>query len=139
MNSIKTILMIGGFVTLFSVIISIIENSKFILFFSQIIGKLLKINPNLISSFIMGIIEFTNGLSKLANIHLKNISINIVISSFIIGFGGISVGLQVLSIINKRQLSIKKYLLGKFFQAIIAVIYTSIIISIPIFNFNILQ
>lgn len=138
MSSIKTVLMIGGFVTLFSVIISILEKSKLILFFSQIIERLFKINANVISSLIMGIVEFTNGLSSLSNVHIKNISLNIVVSSFIIGFGGLSVGLQVLSIVSKHHLSAKKYFCGKLLQAVIAVIYTSMILSIPIFNFDFL-
>ena len=137
MNSIKTVLMIGGFVTLFSVIISILDKTKLFLIFGNLIGSIFNVNSNIISSFITGIIEFTNGLSKLSNIHLKAISVNVTLSSIIIGFGGVSVALQVLSIISKHHLSIKKYLLGKLMQAAFAGLYTYLILLIPFFNFNI--
>lgn len=136
MNGIKSILMIGGFVTLFSVIIAILEKAHFLIDFANGISSLFKVNSDLIVAFVTGIIEFTNGLSKLSNIHLKNISINIALSSFLLAFGGISVTLQVLSIISKHRLSIKPYLAGKIFQAIVSVIYTLLILSIPMFNFN---
>ena len=84
-----------------------------------------------------GIIELTNGVSLITSIATKNISINIVLCAFLLGFGGISVLLQVLSIISKTDLSIKKYIIGKLLQGIIAATYTYILITIlPMFNFN---
>ena len=135
-NSIKTVLLIGGFVTLFSVIITIIEKTHVLLIISNVISIIFKFDTSVISSFITGIIEFTNGLSKISGIHLKSISINIVLSSFLIGFGGISVSLQVLSIISKYHLSIKKYFFGKIIQALISCFYTYLLLKIPIFDFN---
>lgn len=136
MSSIRTILLIGGFVTLFSVIISILEKTKVLIIISNLLGNIFNINSSIISSFITGIIEFTNGLNKISAIHLKNISLNIIISSFIIGFGGISVLLQVLSIIAKQKLSINKYVIGKLLQAFVSAFYTFLVLQIPIFNFN---
>lgn len=136
MSSIKTILLIGGFVTLFSVIVSLIEKSRMLILVSNLLGNAFNINSAIISSSITGIIEFTNGLSKISAIHLKNISLNIIISSFIIGFGGISVLLQVLSIIAKQKLSINKYIIGKLLQAFISAFYTFLILQIPILNFD---
>ena len=136
MSSIRTILLIGGFVTLFSVIISILERTKVLIIISNMLGTTFNINSSIINSFITGIIEFTNGLSKISSIHLKNISLNIIISSFIIGFGGISVLLQVLSIIAKQKLSINKYVIGKLLQAFVSAFYTFLVLQIPIFNFN---
>ena len=57
--------------------------------------------------------------------------------SILLGFGGLSVFLQVLSITSKYDLSIKTYVLGKFFQGIIAGFYTYIGIKyIPSLNFS---
>ena len=136
MNSIKTVLLIGGFVTLFSVISTILEKTKLISVLATTFSLCFHIDSSIVSAFITGIFEFTNGLSKLSLIHLKNISTNIVLSAFIIGFGGISVTLQVLSIISKQHLSIRKYVLGKVFQAVLAMIYTYLIIQIPFFNLD---
>ena len=128
--------MIGGFVTLFSVVISILERSGVLVLVANTLSSILHIDSNLLVGTLSGIIEFTNGLSKISQVHLKNISINIILSAFVLGFGGISVTLQVLNIVSKNNLSIKKYLLGKVLQGIIAAFYTMMILQLPIFNFN---
>lgn len=135
LNSIKTILMIGGFVVIFSVIISILKNSGILDIFTQIFKAFLG-NSEFISSIITGLLELTNGLNAVSNIHIKNISINILICAFLLGFAGISIMLQILSVISKEKLSIKPYILGKLLQAILAPMYTFVLLQIPIFNFN---
>lgn len=139
-SSISTIVMIGGFIVLFSVILSIIKNSNILLIIFNIFKPILvlfNIDYNYFSAFISGIIELTNGISQIVQIPIKNISINIILCSILLGFGGISVLLQVLSIISKSDISIKPYLIGKILHGIIAGIYTYIFISyFPIFNFN---
>ena len=140
LESSKTIIMIGGFVVIFSVVISILNNSKILEVISYIlypILKLLNIPLSFAKPIISGIVELTNGVSLVASTATKNISINIILCAFLLGFGGISVLLQVLSIISKTDLSIKKYIIGKLLQGIIAATYTYILITIlPMFNFN---
>ena len=139
-KSIYTIMMIGGFVVLFSVIISIFKASKFLNMLVSFISPCLKaigIPPTFIAPFITGIIEITNGIALMSNIHIKAISINIILTSFLLGFGGISIFLQVYSIVSKKDLSIKPYIIGKILQALFSAIYTFIFIQVlPIFNFN---
>jgi hypothetical protein len=133
--------MIGGFVIIFSVVISILNNCGFfnlILFLLSPLFKSLGISTSFIVPIFSGIIELTNGLSLVSNIAQKSISTNIIISAFLLGFGGISVLLQVLSIISKSDISIKPYLFGKILQGIFAAIITYILIHIcPIFNLDI--
>ena len=140
LDSSKTIIMIGGFVVIFSVIISILENSKLLNLLSIIvipICNVLNISNVFASPIISGIIELTNGISIISSIPNKAISINIILSAFLLGFGGISVLLQVLSITSKSDLSIKKYIIGKILQGIIAMSYTYILLNVfPIFNLN---
>lgn len=78
------------------------------------------------TSVISGIIELTNGVSKISILGTSNL--NIIIASFILGFGGISVLLQVYSVIAKTDISIKPYIYGKTLQAIISCVITSIIL-----------
>lgn len=136
----KTIIMIGGFVVIFSVVISILNTSKALEILSATlypILKLLNIDLSFAKPIFSGIIELTNGLSLVTAVSTKNISISIILCAFLLGFGGISVLLQVLSIVSKSDLSIKKYILGKFLQGIIAATYTYILITaLPILNFN---
>ena len=140
MYSINTVLLIGCFIVLFSFIISILESSRILNIFSNSLIPFLnvfKIPSNLSNGIASGILEFTNGISKVASIPNKSISINIIICSFLLGFGGISVSLQILSIISKAKISIKPYLIGKLLQGTLAAVYTYLIINfMPIFNLN---
>ena len=141
MSGIKTVVMIGGFVVLFSVVISILKSSNIIRIVSKILYSLLKIfgisDIRFSSAIICGIIELANGLMDVASIPCKKISINIIIAAFLLGFGGFSVLLQVYSIISKSDISIKAYFFGKLLHGVLACIYTFIFIAIsPIFNLN---
>lgn len=136
-SAIKSILVIGGFVVIFSVIISMLNRTHLLSIVANFISTIIPVNANLISSFFTGIIEFTNGLSIIASVPLKDMSLKLALSAFVLGFGGISVTLQVLSIISKDKLSIKKYVLGRIFVGVVASVYTFILFSMPMFNLNI--
>ena len=139
-SSTSTILMIGGFIVLFSVIVSILNTSGITNVISVIfepISNLLDISPSISSALFTGFLEITNGISQIASIKIKHISINIILTAFLLGLGGISVMLQVLSIVSKSDLSIKPYIIGKILHGFFAAFYTFIIIQIfPFFNFN---
>ena len=121
-KSIHSILNIGGFVVLFSVILSILENIQFFNFFAKILS-LFNISNQISIPFISGFFELSNGISRLTITNISNISNLIILASFLLGFGGISVILQVYSIISKTDISIKPYILGKLLQGIIASTY----------------
>lgn len=139
-NSISTILMIGGFVVIFSSIISILNSSGF---FSSIAFMLIPVfnflhtDTSFIYGILTGLLEITNGINSISSINIKHISVNIIITAFLLGFGGLSVLLQVLSITSKTDLSIKPYIYGKLLHGFLAAFYTFIAINIfPFFNFN---
>ena len=140
MSAINTIFLIGGFIVLFSVIISILENSGI----SDIISHLMypifnvfKIPSYYANGIFTGILELTNGVCNIANIASKAISTNIIICAFLLGFGGISIMLQILSITSKAKISIKPYIIGKLLQGTFAAFYTYIFIyTVPFLNLN---
>lgn len=140
MSSINTIFLIGGFIVLFSVIISILENSKILNILSNFIHPMLNffnVPISYANGIITGLLELTNGVCLIASIPNKYLSINIIICAFLLGFGGISITLQILSIISKAKIPIKPYLIGKLLQGIFAAIYTYLIIYyIPFFNLD---
>ena len=134
-SSIKTIFMIGGFVVIFSVIISILRQSGAIYIFSNIFSHFFS-NSEFLTGILTGIIELTNGLNVVSNIHIKELSVNILICAFLLGFAGLSIMFQILSIVSKEKLSIKPYIIGKVLQGILATLYTFVILQLPIFNFD---
>ena len=140
MSAIHTTLLIGGFVVIFSVVLSILSQSHVLDYCSNILSPILSIlhiPTDFASPILSGIIELTNGVNLVSNVNIKTISINIVICAFLLGFGGLSVLLQVLSIISKSHISIRKYFIGKLLQGVFATCYTLLALEfIPIFQFN---
>lgn len=131
-NAIKSVVLIGGFVVFFSVIISILNKMYIFKIFFYILRPAfitLNINSNFIIPLISGIIELTSGISLIATIPSVNLGINVVFTAFILGFGGVSILLQVWSISSNSDISIKPYILGKLLQGLFASIYTFLIIS----------
>ena len=139
-NSINITLLIGGFVVLFSVIISILQTSQLLDILSNFIKpifNLLNIPTEFGNGIISGILELTNGLNIICNIPSKKLSINIITASFLLGLGGFSILLQVWSTIAKTDLSIQPYICGKLLHACFSAFYTSIFLNIfPFFNFD---
>ena len=139
-SAIFTILMIGGFVVLFSVVISILNISgitSLVCILLEPVCHFLGISSQIIASVFTGLFEVTNGINMVSLIKLKNISLTIIVTAILLGFGGLSVLLQVFSIVSKSDLSIKPYVIGKILHGVFAGFYTFLIISIfPIFNFN---
>lgn len=139
-NSISTVLLIGGFIVIFSSIISILRTSgilsSLVLVLTPIFN-LLHIDNSFIYGILTGFLEITNGINFISSINVKEISINIILTALLLGFGGLSVLLQILSITAKTDLSIKPYIYGKVLHGTLATFYTFIAIYIfPFFNFN---
>ena len=139
-SSISTIVLIGGFVVIFSSIISIVKASGLLnlvtITFSPFFN-FLDIDTSFISPLFSGFLEITNGINIISNIACKKFSLNIIFTAFLLGFGGISILLQVLSITSKTDLSIKPYILGKLLHGIFAAFYTFIFIQVfPFLNFD---
>lgn len=125
-NAISTILMIGGFVVIFSIIISILNNSHILEIISKVISPVITsigINAEFVKPVLAGLIELTNGVKLVSEASIANYNLSIILSAFLLGFGGVSILLQVSSIVAKTDLSMKKYVFGKLLQGIIASVY----------------
>ncbi len=120
-NAITTILTIGGFVVLFSVIISIFNHSGIMHIITTILSYW-GISETISLPVITGLLEVTNGVSLSSALYTTMPTFSIFISAFLLGFGGLSVLLQVYSIIAKEGISIKPYFYGKFLQAIFSTV-----------------
>ena len=126
---------------LFSVVISILNNTKIFDVLSFMLSPLLS-KLNIPTSFargpFSGIVELTNGVSIIAKIPFKAISVNMIICAFLLGFGGISILLQVLSITSTSDISIKPYIIGKLMQGCFAAFYTYLLLqNFSFLNFDI--
>lgn len=125
-DSIDSILLIGGFVIIYSVVIELLFISKA---FNSVIlvgTNFLDIQPDLMKGIIAGIIELTTGCKRIAASNL-NIIIKILVCNFLIGWGGLSIHSQSISFISLTDLNSYLYLFSKFLHGILSVIYTYII------------
>ncbi len=127
-SAISTILLIGGFIVLFSIIISILNSMNIIVNISNVFTYI-GIPAEYISSFLTGLIELTNGVSTISSMHVKKMSLQVIITAFLLGFAGISIFLQIFSISAKNKLSMKPYIIGKIMQGCFAALYTFIIMQ----------
>ncbi len=126
-KSISTILLIGGFVVLFSVIISILSSLEILTNLAHFLANF-GVPYELALSILTGMIELTNGIQVASSSYPAFPLPCILTCSFLLGFGGLSVLLQVFSIIAKSKISIKPYLYGKTLQAFLSVILTYLLL-----------
>jgi len=140
-SAIQTILMIGGFVMLFSVLISIATRSHVLTLFGKVLAPILalfSIDTHFAIPIWSGMLELTNGVKLLSCIPSEALSINITLCAFLLGFGGLSVALQVYGIIANSGLSIKSYLCSKLLQGTLASILTYFVMHhVGFFNWDI--
>ena len=125
-NAVFTTLQIGGFVIIFSVILSILKSTGILNILAYLLS-FIGIPENYSLALIYGLFEISNGMNLIKNIIAYNNIISLIISSFILGFGGISILFQIYSLIYKEHISIKPYICGKLLQACFSVILTCII------------
>lgn len=117
-DSIEIIVQIGGYIILFSVLLSIINN----------LLSSLAIN-NTLNFFILGMIEMTNGISLISTYSCPFV-LKLSIISFLLSFSGLSIHAQTASIIRNSNLKLNQYVLSKFFNGIISFVISYIYFSI---------
>ena len=111
-NAFYTLSIVCGFILLFSLIISMLQESKIISIFF--------FNNKFLEYIFLGMLETTSGIKLITSLTYISIKIKLIITAFFLSFGGISVLLQVWSIISKTDLSIKPYIIGKIFNGLIS-------------------
>lgn len=134
-DSINSILSIGGFIIIFSVMIGIFSNIGIVNILSDILyicTKFLNIHPTLYKGIASGALEITTGCNKISSLPLVPIHQKIFATAAVITWGGISVHSQTASFISKTDISLTPYIYAKIIQSILAGFYSLLIM--PFFN-----
>lgn len=108
----ETLIRLCGYITLFSVIVNMLQNTF--------------LNHKIIL-YLTGLLEITNGIFLLSTYSL-NIYEKYLLSIFFLSFGGLSFIFQTEAIIHSTDLSIKKYVLHKILSSFISITLTVIIL-----------
>ncbi|WP_026692141.1 sporulation integral membrane protein YlbJ [Peribacillus kribbensis] len=127
LSSINTLLMIGGFIILFSVVNKLLFEmgiTGFLALFVKDVLRLLHLSEGLSIPFIAGIFEITLGAQMTSQVQDAALMQQAVITSFILAFSGFSVQAQVASILAETDIRFLPFFLARIMQGIFAGIYT---------------
>ncbi|MBO1510537.1 sporulation integral membrane protein YlbJ [Metabacillus bambusae] len=119
-SSIQTLLMIGGFIILFSVfnkILSLIHVTEWIAIVFSGGLTLLHISTDLSVPLITGIFEITLG-NQFVSESTANLLDKVMVASFILAFGGLSIQAQVASILADTDIRFQPFFIARILQGI---------------------
>jgi len=131
-KSTNTIIMIGGYVILFSVVIEFLKLYKILDFLSYFISPiflLLGFDKSLIPAFLSGLLEITVGSNLISQVSAP-LEQKVVLVSAIIAWGGISIHGQVLGVIAKTKIKYLPYFIAKTIQFFLAALYSYWLLSV---------
>ena len=137
-NGINTTLSIGGFIVIFSVIISLIKNNLYIHNIFYNLENSLTLAPDTLYSLFLGSIELTNGCNIVSNLGIS-LQLKLSMISFLCSFSGLAIIAQVSSFISNTEISYSKYIFYKIVQGIFSFIITYFLIKIfptSMYTFN---
>jgi sporulation integral membrane protein YlbJ len=128
-SSIQTLLMIGGFIILFSVVNKILFHLHITAFFAnifEIILKALSIPGSLSIPLISGMFEITQGSQLASQAQDASLLQMAIITSFVLAFSGFSVQAQVASILAQTDIRFQPFFIARIFHGVFASIFTII-------------
>lgn len=123
-RSVNTLLVILGFMVLFSVIFELLRIAGVSTLISAAVSKLVPesmIPKSLHESLVSGFFEITIGTS-MASQAAASLVQRVAVSSAIIAWSGLSVHAQVAAVIQPSGLSVLPYTMARFFQGILAAV-----------------
>ncbi|KKK39674.1 sporulation protein [Mesobacillus campisalis] len=126
MSSIQTLLMIGGFIILFSVInklLYLLHFTAFLAGFVELLLSILGLTQMLSMPFISGIFEITMGSQMTSQVQEATLMQQAVVTSFILGFSGFSVQAQVASILAQTDIRFQPFFAARILHGLFAGVY----------------
>ena len=138
-SSIQTLLMIGGFIILFSVINNLLYQLHITAMLAKMINLLLSSIsfPDLLSiPFISGMFEITLGSQLISQVHDASLLQKAIITSFILAFSGFSIQAQVASILAQTDIRFKPFFIARILQGIFAALFALLLWKPIYMRFN---
>ncbi len=126
-SSIQTLLMIGGFIILFSVfnrLLTLIHVTEVLAVLFGFILMLLNLPSELSTPLLSGMFEITLGSQMTSQTNEVSLLFQIIITSFILGFSGFSIQAQVASILAETDIRFKPFFFARIMHGFIAAVLT---------------
>lgn len=124
-GSVNTLLLIGGFIILFAVLIEVLRAVGVVQVVASVIGaavRLVGVDPAVAEALTSGIFEITLG-TEAASRAAAGILPRVIAASAIIAWSGLSVHAQVASLIHGTGMSIAPYTMARVLHACLAGLY----------------
>nr|WP_318036050.1 sporulation integral membrane protein YlbJ [Halobacillus shinanisalinarum] len=119
-RSVQTLILVGGFIMLFSVLTELLKQTGAIQLFS-ILFTLVGIQEVFQIPLTAGLFEITTGINAITDTHTPLIA-QLVLVSFILGFHGLSIQAQIASILADTDIRFAPYFWARFAQGAFAAI-----------------
>ncbi len=123
-NSVNVLLVVGGFIILFSVVTNLLMHLQIIDWMASLAAipmKAFSIDVPLLRALTGGLFEVTTG-SKLVSETAVTMQAKIAGVSFVIGWSGLSIHAQSASFLSGTGVKISIYILGKFLHGLLAAV-----------------
>ena len=133
-ESMDTIILIGGLVVFYSVLVEVVFNMSLINNFLHSLSDFLSLNYDLVKGFFSGIFEVTIGCKNVASSDASLIT-KVLGINFLIGWSGLSVHSQAFSFINSTDLNGKRYIISKFFHGVFSTLITYVLYLVRYKNY----
>ncbi len=125
-DSLKSILMILGFLVISFVFIDALNNLKILDFLSMCLSKITCLDNDLIKGVFSGLLEMTRGILDISKLNFS-LRLKTIISSGLIGFGGICVLLQSKSFLSEMNIKTSHILKQKITQGLFSSVISILI------------
>ena len=125
-SSIQTLLMIGGFIIIFSVLnrmLYLLHITAFLAKAVQFLLTSLSFPISLSIPFISGLFEITLGSQLTSKVQAATLLQQVIITSFILGFSGFSVQAQVASILSHTDIRFKPFFFARIVHGTLAALF----------------
>ena len=132
-KSLESLMIIAGFIIVFSVILEILEVSGVIGIAVSLLYNIgLPIGVELISAAIYGFFEITNGASRLAAMEpSKSV---VILCAALVSFGGLSIFSQSIAFLSKTDIKTSIFFVSKLLNAVLTIVAG--ILIYPFWNFE---
>ena len=122
LSAINSILIVGGYIAFFFILIDILTDIGLISIISNSINSLFSligVNCDFSNSLVVGFIEMTRGCYELST-YFTDYTIATTVCTFIISFGGLSTMLQAMTFLQKCEIKIGFFFQQKMTHALLA-------------------
>lgn len=129
-SAIQTLIMVGGFIILFSVlnnVLSVVNVTQVIAMIFGMFLSILTIPIELSGPLFSGLLEITNGSQLVSETNGVSLFHQMLIVSFILGFNGFSIQAQVANFLAEAQIRFWPYFFARILHGVYAVIFTVIL------------